>query len=283
MSGGGNKVRKIERILRSISPSNYDTLITHGGVQSNHCRVVALKAAEVGKKCILYLHGEDEALRRPSGNLLIMALAGAEIHVVPHKTLWDAFNCGVEECRKAGMRPFVVPGGGHCVAGAEAYVEAMNELGNELKQSDWIPDVIIHASGTGATQAGLAAGLDVLSWPTRLIGISVGRPSPRGKAAVEEMYHEVRDTLRMPGQPREIEFRDEWLCGGYEQASDDVLACIRHVAETEGMILDPTYTGKAFLGLIDLVNKGEIPRGKRVLFWHTGGLMNLLSCRYFGT
>lgn len=278
LSGGGNKVRKGLRILADAGEGT-QAMVTTGGTQSNHARVFAILAGRSGWRCHLVLHGDPAELLQPSGNLLLMVLAGAEITIVEADEVGGQIERALSAYRAEGLNPFFVPGGGHCLAGAMAYVEAVDEF--ERQSDGWVPDVIVHASGTGATQAGIIAGCRRLGWPTRVIGVSVARRNPRARDVVAESLDELTDRLGIPRYVDDILVRDEWVGDGYEKANEHVLATIRRVAASEGLMLDPTYTGKAFLALSEMAGDGSIPSGSRVLFWHTGGLLNLLASNYF--
>ena len=281
MTGGGNKARKMLWILEEAERRECNALVTTGGLQSNHARVTALSAAARGWRCKLILHGNPEDAVKPEGNLLLMRLAGAEIEVVEPSSIAQAMRSDMGALRAKGFMPYEIPGGGHCVAGAMAYVEAVNELQEQCQEDEWRPDWIILASGTGTTQAGLIVGLERLGWPTRVLGISVARRNPRGRDIVEQACHDLRSYLGVADRSGLIDFRDDWVGEGYEKAGAKVLSAIRMAAQMEGLILDPTYTGKAFAALLDLVHDGEIRQGSNVLFWHTGGLMNLMASEYF--
>ena len=272
--GGGNKVRKCAYIFRDLIPSNTNTVVTHGGTQSNHARVVAIEAARRGLGCELILHGESGV--GPRGNLLLVRLLGAKVTMASHADLWKVVQNTMLRLESRGTRPFLIPGGAHCVEGARAYADAIDELAGQVG-TEWLPDFIVHASGTGATQAGILAGVGRRQWPTVVVGISIGRIESKGKPIVEESYHELRRLLKSGGDAREVIFRDDWLCGGYERYDDTIVENIAHAAEREGLILDPTYTGKAFTALRQLACAGFFPRGAKVLFWHTGGLLNLTN------
>jgi len=280
-SGGGNKVRKLDYIVRDAAIDNCDALVTHGGIQSNHARVTALMAAEKGWRCKLILHGDPNACHPCTGNLLLMQLAGAEIEIVPSDQIMCRVDQAVAVLHAEGAKPYAIPGGGHCPAGVLAYADAVIEVAEQLAGESWIPDSIIVPSGTGATQAGIIVGVIRLGWPTRVIGVSVGRANPRGRQVVAQAAEEAMQSLGLSNCISTVDFRDQWLCGGYEKASQQVLNVIKSVAQTAGLILDPTYTGKAFAALLDLIEAGEIRRGEKVLFWHTGGLLNLISSSYF--
>jgi 1-aminocyclopropane-1-carboxylate deaminase/D-cysteine desulfhydrase-like pyridoxal-dependent ACC family enzyme len=161
-----------------------------------------------------------------------------------------------------------------------AYVEAVEELQRQCQQDGWRPGWIILASGTGTTQAGLVVGIERLGWATQVVGISVARPNPRGGEVVTKACEEVAQDLGLRVGSWSVDFRDDWIGEGYEKADGSVLSTIRLAAQEDALILDPTYTGKAFCALLDLVDEGEIAEGAKVLFWHTGGLMNLLASDY---
>lgn len=279
--GGGNKARKIAKILRFAKSQRCDALVTTGGIQSNHARVTALVAAARGWRCKLVLHGNPNELLRPKGNLLLMKLASAEIEIVEPSDIAEGMDSAMESLRSEGFSPYEIPGGGHTLAGAMAYVDAVEELQRQCQRDDWRPDWIVLASGTGTTQAGLVVGLERLGWQTRVIGISVARGKPRGASIVEQACRDLKAHLGMPERSMGVDFRDDWVGDGYQKAGERVLATIRIAAEMEGLILDPTYTGKAFTALLDLIHEGEIEKGSKVLFWHTGGLLNLMASEYF--
>jgi len=279
MSGGGNKARKIGYILRSARAGGHNAIVTNGGLQSNHARAAAIACAEAGLVCHLVLHTEEAPPEIATGNLLLMQLAGAEIEYCRLAELAERMDAAVALCKKDGLDPLYVWGGGHCPEGSLAYYEAAKEA--QAQCGSWIPDVVIVASGTGTTQAGLAVGYAQL--PTRVLGISVARDQSRGKRVVEDSIAELCAARQLDRPARDVEFRDDWICGGYE-CTDGRLDRILQQAGRHGLILDPTYTGKAFLGLSELIESGEIPPGSKVLFWHTGGLLNLMasggrSCR----
>jgi len=281
VSGGGNKLRKVVRIFHEANRKGCNAVVTTGGVQSNHARVVALLAARHGWRCKLVLHGSPSALNHPAGNTFLMCLAGAEVVVFSPEKVAVAMEKAMHDFCDQGCIPYEIPGGGHSLEGAMSYVAAIRELEEQCRNDQWRPEWIIHASGTGTTQAGIIAGLESIGWQTRVVGISVARKNPRGTDIIEQSCMELRQHLKLNGaavQP--VDFRDNWIDGGYEKAGQNVFAVIRMAATMEGVILDPTYTGKAFCALIDLVRSGGIKKGARVLFWHTGGLMNLLASNY---
>ncbi len=270
ITGGGNKARKLARIFRQSLPNDCDSIITNGSTQSNHTRVCAVMAAEQGLDAHLVLHGAEDETASPEGNLLIALMAGAKTYVVEPSEIGPAIDKIFHELKEAGKAPFIIPGGAHCLQGALAYADAVDEI-------DDLPDKIVLASGTGATQAGILAGLDRRKANTKVIGVSVARRNPRGRDVVLESYREAKAYLGLDSFPeREVVFDDRWTYGGYAKTDDSLLHTICDIARQSGLILDPTYTGKAFAAMLMMIELGEITRSESVLFWHTGGLLNAL-------
>lgn len=282
-SGGGNKARKLGPILAEAERQGCDALVTAGGLQSNHARATALEAARRGWACALVLHGDPGEVARPRGNLLLARLAGARIRVVSPPEVEAGMEGAVRQLWEEGRTPWQIPGGGHCLAGGMAYVEAVSELAEQCEQRSWWPDCVVVASGTGATQAGLIAGFQRVGRPARVIGVSVARPRPRAERAVRAVYEELCTALDLSAQPGAVEVLEEWIGDGYEAPTAATLAAIRIAAEAEGLVLDPTYTGKAFGGLLEMAGRGEFRTTPNVLFWHTGGLLNLMASSCFAT
>lgn len=281
--GGGNKVRKNIRIVQKAGTLGCNALVTTGGVQSNHARTVALSAVQRGWRCKLILHGTPDQLDAPNGNLLLMRLCGAEIEFVTPEEISSAMQRAMSELKRDGYVPYEIPGGGHCIEGALAYVDAVHELQVQCSKDQWQPEWIVLASGTGTTQAGIQVGAEAMGWKTNVLGVSVARKNPRGTKIVEESCLELRRHLNLNTyNPLFIDFRDGWVGDGYEKAGPGVFRAIRLAAKLEGLVLDPTYTGKAFSALLELRASGEIEKGSRVLFWHTGGILNLMSSVYIG-
>lgn len=264
---GGNKVRKNFAILRAACEGRVipDVLITNGGAESNHARVVALMGAQLDCEVHLVLHGR-EPVATTAGNSFFYRSAGAATHYVDSHEIGPTIDQLRRRFIERGKNVYVIPGGGHAAEGVEAYAEAVAEL-------PVAPDYIVHASGTGGTQAGLLAGVERQGWHTTVVGVSVARTRQRG---IEEIIKLLPDDF---SQDR-IDFRDEFRFGGYEQYSPELMSFVQSVIRAEGIPLDLTYTGKAMYGLAKLVESGEIDAGSRVVFWHTGGLLNLQSSVY---
>lgn len=261
---GGNKVRKNLKILLNFN-AKPDVIITNGGAESNHARVVALMGAQLGCKVQLVLHGQEPAANSASGNSFFYRAADAETYFVDSSDIGPTIQALEKKAIEQGLSALIIPGGGHSFDGATAYADAINELTFE-------PDYIVHASGTGGTQAGLLAGVNRKKWNTQVVGVSVARSAERG-------ITEIAKLLPSSFPLEKIDLREEYRFGGYEQFNDELRHLVKRVVQEEGIPLDLTYTGKAMFGLHRLVASGEIQQGSKVVFWHTGGLLNLTSIK----
>ena len=276
MPGGGIKARKIEGIAKYALENGYNALVTNGGTQSNHARATAIIAALHNLPCHLVIVLEPGEKYANTGNILLMQLSGASIEYCEKSQLAERMDSAVERLSAEGYKPLYIWGGGHCVQGIIPFVDAIEEF--RLQAGDWVPDFLISASATGTTQAGFAIGCAESN--TRVIGISAARDKNRGEKIILRCVDEYFEYLNLPGKKIDIDFRDEWTLGGYEKYSDRLFQIIEMAAK-KGFFFDPTYSGKAFNGLVDMVHRDEIPGGSKVLFWHTGGLMNLMAVRRY--
>jgi D-cysteine desulfhydrase family pyridoxal phosphate-dependent enzyme len=272
---GGNKVRKMRLVAADAIENGADTLITSGGVQSNHARVTAAAAARLGLRCILVVNGP--APEKSTANALLDRLLGAEVrYVATRQERAPAMERAAEELRRAGRRPYMIPVGASMPLGAAAFVQATDEL---LAQID-PPDVIVHATSSGGTQAGLVAGCALAGVRTRVIGVSADETS----ASLQRDIRAIVDGLpallglshdRLRGVSIEVD--DRFVGGGYGVPTQESSEAIELVARTEAIFLDPTYTAKAMAGLIAAVRAGVFRSGETVLFWHTGGQVGLFA------
>ena len=274
LPGGGSKARKLNYILNEDVRKNYNAIVTAGSNQSNHLRATALWAAKLGWKIICVIHDNEPNIYE--GNLKIVKLTGAELRFVQKIEVKEAMDKAMLDLSNEGYKPFYIWGGGHCVEGALAYYEAVKELKGQLM--DVHPDFLFLASGTGTTQAGIEIGVRRFIPGCKVIGISVAREKTRGKRAILESMNVLNTYLCNPiNVPDNIEFDDNWIGNGYEGTYPELIDTIKWAAKTEGLILDPTYTGKAFHALKMYANNGIIKPNSNVVFWHTGGLLNLMA------
>ena len=259
-------------INTEIEEGGFDAVVSTGGIQSNHCRVVALACAERGWTCKLVLHGSREQFFAEKGNALLIRRSGALVEFVEGTEIAAAMDRSMQELKAEGKRPYYLYGGGHNRAGVLAYRDAMQEF-KKAWSPDSAPKHVFLASGTGSTQAGLLAGSRMLGWTsTHIRGISVARSKERGTASIRESLEfvdEDPDTYTA-----DINFEDSYTFGGYGEYTRVLTDFTSRMARETGLVLDDTYTGKAFYGMLDLISKEEL-KGSMV-FWHTGGLLNLM-------
>jgi D-cysteine desulfhydrase len=269
---GGNKARKMVKIIEEIENEKCNAVVTTGGCQSNHCRVTALACAAKGWKCKIVLHGSEEEFMSGKGNALLMRLTGAEIEFVEPDGIRMAMKNSIEELIASGFRPYYLQGGGHNKPGILAYTEAIHELKQSLPQ-DFNVNHIFLTTGTGSTQAGLIAGCFEAGWEmTKVHGISAAR---RKEEAISGIIESLGFVLPDPEIFRnDIILYDDFLFGGYGKSDQILHDFVKDVAFKTGLILDETYTGKSFYGMINIIKKEKL--SGNILFWHTGGLLNLM-------
>lgn len=273
---GGNKVRKLALVAGQAKAEGADTLVTAGGVQSNHARATAAAAAKLGMRAVLIANGQPQ--QHPTANALLDRLLGAEVvYVATREERQPMIASVVAKCRAEGRRPYAIPIGASTPLGALAFALAVAELVDQIPP----PDVIVHSSSSGGTQAGLVAGCRLLGLSTRVLGISADDSSAALQSAVRAIISGVADLLRMDpaalarGTPIEID--DRFVGGGYGVPTEASVEAVELAARTEALFLDPTYTAKAMAGLIAYVRQQKFTVGQTVLFWHTGGQVGLFA------
>ena len=273
---GGNKVRKLDLVSARARADGADTLLTVGGVQSNHARATAAAAARLGLRCLLVLSGARPD--RPTGNALLDGLLGAEIHFVSSREeRAPAMRAAADRLRAQGRHPFEIPLGASTPLGAMAYARAVAELAAQGP----VPDVIVHATSSGGTQAGLLAGIALLGMPTRVLGISADDPSPVLAEIVAGLVSGVDAALGGAGRlsaatpPADVD--DTFVGEGYGIPTAASREALELAARSEALFLDPTYTAKAMAGLVAYVRSGRFTTDQTVLFWHTGGQVGLFA------
>lgn len=273
---GGNKARKLALLAADAVAQGADCLVTGGGPQSNHARITAAAARQMGLDCHLALAGDPPSGR--DGNLMLDELLGANLHFDGADGYYDieaAIGALTERLRTAGQRPYEIPVGGASTVGVVAYALAIDELRDQLEGD---PDWIVVADGSGGTHAGLLAGLGKDS-RTRVLGVDVGT-RPDLDARVPEMAASASAYLGR-GHPDETVIVDhEHIGGGYGVLSDACLDALRIVARAEGLILDPVYSGKAAAAMLRALHDGVIRPDETVVFWATGGTPALFAHRY---
>ena len=273
---GGNKVRKLALLGARAQADGADTLITAGGIQSNHARVTAATAVTLGMHAVLVVNGKPPA--HASGNALLDALLGAEVvYVDSREQRGEAMQAAAERLRREGRRVLEIPVGGSTPLGALAYVHAMLELLEQIPA----PDAIVHATSSGGTQAGLVAACRLLGLRTRVVGIAADEPTAAIHAQVRANIEGIAALLHLDQRSMQrgtsIEIDDRFIGTGYAIPTEASQEAIDLTARTEAIFLDTVYTGKAMAGLIAYVRQQRFTEGQTVLFWNTGGQVGLFA------
>ena len=270
---GGNKVRKLRLVGADALATGADTLITAGGLQSNHARVTAATAATLGMQCVLVLNGASPA--QATANTLLDNLLGARIEFVERREDRATTMAAIADAlRRAGRRPYVIPIGASNPLGALAFVHAIDEL----ESQGIAPQAIVHATSSGGTQAGLITGCVRAGLATRIIGVSADATAAELETDIRSIIQgmstlvDIADTS-LDEAPVVVD--DGFVGDGYGIATPDSDEALQLAARTEALFLDSTYTAKAMAGLIARVRRREFKDDETVLFWHTGGQVGL--------
>lgn len=272
LATGGNKTRKLEFLLAEALAQGCDHLVTTGAPQSNHCRQTAAAAAKFGLNCGLVLRGEAPSPPY-TGNMLLDDLLGAHLYWAGNQNRQQKMAEVVKELRTMGRNPYTIPLGGSNVVGATAYAFAMQELTQQLAETHTNIDFIVFATSSGGTQAGMVVGAQIYAYRGQIIGISVDHPAENLQTQVAALATATATHLGVDitGIADRVNVNDDYLGEGYAMVGEPEREAIRLVAQLEGILLDPVYTGRAMAGLVDLIRWGAFTRGQSVLFWHTGG------------
>lgn len=276
---GGNKLRKLEFLAADALREGADVLLTAGAIQSNHVRQTAAVAARLGLKCVALLEnpiGTHAENYLSNGNRLILDLMDAEVIMV------DALHNPIEQLAEEathleaqGFRPYVVPVGGSNALGALGYVECAQEIAH---QSEGVVDfaAVVVASGSAGTHAGLAVGLEHLLPETELVGVTVSRQVDAQLPLVERLRQSLAEKLEVEAKAP-ITLWDDYFAPRYGEPNDEGMAAVKLLAQLEGILLDPVYTGKAMAGLLDGISQNRFRREGPLLFIHTGGAPALFA------
>jgi len=292
---GGNKLRKLEYALAEAMRKGATSVITVGGVQSNHVRLTAAACNKLGLETILVLRGKEP--ERASGNLLIDRILGVkEVHFVagdwhPAKEeidrLADDKVREIEEgLKREGKIPYFIPNGCKPIHGALGYAGCVLEIVSQLREHGLAPDAIVTACGTSSTQTGLVLGSYLYGGgEIEVIGISVATDRETLIERIDRQLREACAELEIDADiPKgAVRVLDDYIGPGYGIPTEGMKGAVLLVAQTEGIVLDPVYTGKAMAGLIDLIENGYFKRGDTVVFVHTGGSPGLFADSQVGT
>lgn len=278
----GNKLRKLEFSVAQALAENATVLITCGGVQSNHCRATALVASRLGLKSHLLLRGE--AQQPADGNLLLDRLAGAAVTFLSREAYADLDNAFARieaEYRQQGEIPFSIPVGASDEIGLWGYIEACAELKADFASQNMQPGYLVSAAGSGGTLGGLILGSHRYALDTQMLAFNVCDDEAwfvdkisADMARWNSRYEQSVDTGSLP-----INVIDGYVGPGYGRAGDHVFKTIRMLGRTEGVILDPVYTGKAFDAMLTELRRGRFRDTGDIVFLHTGGIFGLFPQR----
>lgn len=276
LAAGGNKTRKLEFLVADALAQGADTLITVGAPQSNHCRLTLAAAAKEGLKCRLVLEqrvaGSYNA--NATGNNFLYNLLGAETITVVNggDDLNAAMQAQAAELEAQGRKGYIIPGGGSNALGALGYVACAHEIAAQSFELGVSFDRIVVASGSCGTHSGLLVGAKSVSFDAPITGINVRRPRAEQEGNLLKLARETAALLEIEApRAKDVTALDEWVGPGYSLPTDEMIEAVRMLARLEGVLLDPVYSGKAMAGLIGLARRGELKRGERVVFVHTGG------------
>ncbi|MGK7909929.1 MAG: D-cysteine desulfhydrase family protein [Synechococcus sp.] len=283
---GGNKTRKLEFLIGAALAAGADTVVTGGAAQSNHCRQTAAAAALCGLDCHLALGGTAPA--EIAGNLLLDRLFNARIHWSGDARKGETIPHICAELEQAGRKPYVIPYGGSNPMGAAGFVEALHEINQQSPGLSKAFTHMVFASSSGGTQAGLMVGQALYGGDFEIIGIAIDKePAANGEPANGRLFSD--SVLRLANETarylevdrsfsdRDLVLRSDYVGDGYGMVGDLEREAIAIIAQQEGVLLDPVYTGRAMGGLLDMIRAGELTKSDRVLFWHTGGAPALFA------
>lgn len=277
LTSGGNKTRKLEFLMADAIAQGADTILTCGAVQSNHCRLTLAAAVKEGLKCQLILEERVPGSYKPegSGNNFLFNLLGVEkTYVVPGGSdMLGELEKLAEKLRAEGKKPYIVPGGGSNAIGSTGYVACAQEIMDQLFDLGINIDHMVCPSGSAGTHAGIVAGMTGINANIPITGVSVNRSK---EIQTDAVWNLAKATAERVGVHNEItrdlvQVTDEYVGPGYSLPSDEMVEAVQLLARTEGILLDPVYTGKVMAGLIGMIREGKFKKEDNVLFLHTGG------------
>jgi len=284
LTGGGNKTRKLEFVIGDALTNKANALITCGGLQSNHCRLTAAAAVKEQIACHLVLIEEDFQTYNPKAggnNLLYNLLNVNSINIISSKAdPNEEMQKLARNLQKKGAKPYIIPMGASYPVGTLGYMSCTQEIIDQTSEMKVHFDYIICPSGSGGTQTGLIMGINELKYNCRVLGINVSRNKTEQKKIILELIDSSLKYLNSKCKIKssEIECLDQYVGPGYTVPTDEMIAAVKLLASTEGILLDPVYTGKTMAGLIDLIKTDFFKKEDTILFLHTGGSPALYTC-----
>lgn len=273
----GNKIRKLEYLIFDALHKKANVLITCGGTQSNHARATAAVAARLGFKSILYLRGKNP--KQMDGNLALDKLFGAEIRYVSQEeydNIEEIAEKEINSLKKKGLKAVFIPEGGSSPLGIWGYIECTQEIARQLKSFKNKPSHIVTAVGSGGTLAGLVVGKKLYGIKSHLVGVNVLKTAGDFEKIICDLANECsrKYKLGIKVNSKDFTILDGYSTEGYENISNEKLELITFISQDYGILLDPTYTGKAFYGMVDhFIYQGN--EFNRLMFIHTGGIFGI--------
>jgi L-cysteate sulfo-lyase len=290
LATGGNKTRKLEFLIGDALAQGATHIVTQGATQSNHVRQTAAAARKHGLRCTALLEKRVENAGPDyyaNGNVLLDQIFDCRIETRPAGPDMNAELDAVgERLRAQGERPYLIPGGGSNSVGALGYVVCAQELLIQANDQSLKIDRVVHATGSAGTQAGLVAGLEGLNSGIPVLGIGVRAAKEKQEENVYQLARKTWELLGVRGELRRdaVEANCDYVGAGYGQPTEGMIEAVRLLAQLEGILLDPVYSGKGMAGLIDLIRKGHFRKDENIVFVHTGGAVGLFGYRdTFGT
>lgn len=277
LTSGGNKTRKLEFLMADALDQQADVIITCGAVQSNHCRLTLSAAVKEGLECVLVLEERVANSYDPDGsgnNFLFKLLGAADIKVVPGgSNMLGEMEKVAAALREKGKKPYIIPGGGSNEIGATGYVACAQEITQQTYEMGLNVDYLVTASGSGGTHAGLLAGFFGTNSGIPILGVNVSRPNEKQIPLIRDLAQRTAKHVGIEGEipANAVTCYDEYVGPGYSLETPEMIEAVQLLARTEGILLDPVYTGKTMAGLIGLVRQGYFKKDDNVLFVHTGG------------
>lgn len=282
----GNKIRKLEYLLHDAIATGCEVVVTTGGVQSNHARATVYGARRLGLHPVVVLIG-DEPAKPWDGNLFLEYLAGAEIHFIPDEDFWNGcerkMNEIADKYASQDKKTYVIPMGGSNEFGRLGYLNAAVEIMEQEKSMDVKFDAAVCAVGTGGTLGGLLLANKLAGFGKRIVGVNVSETAEFFKGKVREATAEFGRKFGFDAAIPEsdIEILDGFVGPGYAKTTPEGIALLKRIAEKEGVVLDPVYTGKAFQGMLSMIENKDFKPGSKILFMHTGGIYGLFPAKNY--
>lgn len=275
LASGGNKTRKLEYLINDALNNDCEIILTAGAQQSNHCRQTAAACAMAGLECHLLLGGTKPS--KYNGNLLLSYLLGAKIHFTGENRKGEDLLSLSNKLKLKGKKCYTIPYGGSNITGAFGFVNAIKELKEQLIEQKLDIDYIFFASSSGGTQAGMILGNYLFNLDVKLCPINIDKEENDMLTLEKRILNIINDGKKIFNIKKNFQLDDITLIRDYDKDGYGVITqkevkAIKELASTEGIILDPVYTGRAFYGLLDYLNKKKLKLNSNILFWHTGGL-----------